>query len=90
MSATASPLLYTEIEIRSFLPSGWVIVPGGAGKWDPRSGRFSVQVYDGADNTWEIAVETDAAGKAGRLEALRAAVDRVQRKGLGRKSELLG
>lgn len=89
MSTAASPLTYTEIEIRSYLPSGWGIAPGG-GRWDPRSGRFSVQVYDGADNTWEIAVDAEKAGKAGRLEALRAAIDRVQRKGLGRKSVMLG
>lgn len=90
MSTVASPLAYTEIEIRSYLPSGWGIARGGGGRWDPRSGRFSVQVYDGADNTWEIAVDAAQAGKAGRLEALRAAIDRVQRKGLGRKSVMLG
>ncbi|KAB2967187.1 MAG: hypothetical protein F9K18_04575 [Thermoanaerobaculia bacterium] len=89
MSAIAEALSYTETEIRSFLPSGWGIVRGAAGRLDPRSGRWSIEVYDSADNVWSIHVEPDAA-RGGRLEALRAVIDRIQRKGLGRKSVLLG
>jgi hypothetical protein len=88
MSASPPTPLFTATEIRSFLPSGWGIPPGTLGQVDPRTGRWSIDVYDGADNTWRI--EVDPAAGTGRLDALRAAIDRVQRKGLGRKSVLLG
>jgi len=90
MSATAEALAYTESEIRSFLPSGWGIVRGAAGRTDPRTGRWSIDVYDSADAVWTVAVEPADAARGGRLEALRVVVDRIQRKGLGRKSVLLG
>jgi hypothetical protein len=88
MTASPATPLFTATEIRSSLPSGWNITPGSEGRVDPRTGRWSIDVYDGADNTWTIEVEP-AAGAA-RLEALRAAIDRVQRKGLGRKSVWIG
>jgi len=88
MSASQATPLFTATEIRSYLPSGWGIAPGERGRVDPRSGRWSIEVYDGADNTWTIQI--DAQAGAGRLEALRAAIDKVQRKGLGRKSIWIG
>lgn len=90
MSATAEALFYTEAEIHSFLPSGWGIVRGSTGRLDPRTGRWSIDVYDGADSAWTLEVEPEDAAHGGRLEALSAVIDRVQRKGLGRKSVLLG
>lgn len=89
MSATAGSISYTETEIRSFLPSGWGIVRGAVGRRDSRTGSWAIEVFDGADNAWTIEVEAGAAS-GGRLEALAAAIDRIQRKGLGRKSVLLG
>lgn len=90
MSTATRPLSYTEIEIRSYLPSGWGIVPGGAGGWDAGARRWAVEVYDGADTTWTIAVAGDDAASQGRLEALKAAIDRLTRKSLGRKSVISG
>jgi hypothetical protein len=89
MSATAGPPTYTEAEVRSFLPSGWGIVRGSVGRSDSRTGRWAIEVYDGADNAWTIEVEASAAS-GDRLQALATAIDRIQRKGLGRKSVLLG
>jgi hypothetical protein len=89
MTATAEALSYTESEIRSYLPSGWGIVRGALGRREARTGRWSIDVYDGADNVWKIEVEADAAAGR-RLEALATAIDRIQRRGLGRKSILLG
>jgi hypothetical protein len=86
----ASPLSYIDTETRSLLPSGWGIRPGSSGRWDPKAGRWSIEVYDGADNVWTIAVESSVAGRMGRLEALRAAIERLQRKQLGRKSVISG
>ena len=90
MSATARPLAYTDVEIRSYLPSGWGILPGGARGWDAGQSRWAIEVYDGADTSWTIAVAGDDAAKQGRLEALKAAIDRLTRKQLGRKSVITG
>jgi hypothetical protein len=90
MSIATRPLRYTDVEIRSYLPSGWGIVPGVAGAWDADARRWAVAVYDGADTTWTVAVEADAAAALGRLEALKAAIDRLTRKALGRKSVITG
>jgi hypothetical protein len=58
--------------------------------WDAAARRWAVDVYDGADTTWMIAVAGDEAAKQGRLEALKAAIDRLSRKSLGRKSVITG
>jgi len=90
MATTVAPLTYTDIEVRSYLPSGWGIVAGQAGHWDAAEGRWSIRIYDGADNTWTIAIGGADAARAGRLDALRQAIDRLTRKSLGRKSILSG
>jgi len=90
MSNANRPLAYTDVEIRSYLPSGWGIVPGGAGGWNADAGSWAVEVYDGADTTWTLAVAGGDAAKLGRIEALQAAIDRLTRKALGRKSVITG
>jgi len=90
MATTLSPLTYTEIEVRSYLPSGWGIVAGQAGRWDAAQGRWSIEIYDGADNTWTIAIGGEEAARTGRLDALREGIDRLTRKSLGRKSIISG
>lgn len=90
MSAQGGPIVYTETEIRSYLPSGWGIVPGAAGRRDARSGTWTIEVFDGADNTWKVEVDPGSAARSGRLEALRASVNRLERKALGRKSIISG
>jgi len=88
MSAKSAPLSYTDIEVRSCLPSGWGIVPGERGRWSAADGIWKLPVYDGADNVWTIAVSGAAA--ADRMAALKASIDTIQRKGLGRKSVISG
>jgi len=88
MTAKAVPLSYTDIEVRSCLPSGWGIVPGASGRWSPADGIWQLPVYDGADNVWTI--EVRAADAADRMAALRASIGRIQRRGLGRKSVISG
>lgn len=90
MSTSPRPLGYTALEIRSYLPSGWGIQAGSSGRWDADRGAWRVDVYDGADNTWTIAIAAGEAESAGRLPALKAAIDRLARKALGRKSILTG
>lgn len=84
------PLLYTETEIRGCLPSGWGIVPEAGGRWDAKKGFWTIEVYDGADNTWRLEVPHASASKDGRLAALQAAVGRLERSALGRKSIFSG
>ena len=89
-SSTGRSVGYTETEVRSYLPSGWGIVAGATGRRDAASRTWSIDVYDGADNTWKLEVAGDAASAEGRLAALQTAVRRLERKALGRKSVLFG
>ncbi|MEZ5313832.1 MAG: hypothetical protein R2862_09380 [Thermoanaerobaculia bacterium] len=52
MSRSTLPLTYTDIELRSYLPSGWGILAGAAGLWDRSAGTWKIDVYDSADNVW--------------------------------------
>jgi hypothetical protein len=89
MAETSSPLTFTDVEVRSYLPTGWGIRPGARGRWDGKRRRWTIEVYDGADNVWTVAV--DGKGKpADRLEALRLEIDRLFREALGRKSIITG
>ncbi len=90
MATVTAPMVYTEAELRGCLPAGWSLVRTAAG---PRSRHGDAYVFttrDGADQDWEIVVEAQAAGRLGRIEALREAIQRVQRRGLGRKSIITG
>jgi hypothetical protein len=86
MADNVPTLVYSETEVRSCLPTGWGIRPGSTGRWDARARRWSIEVYDGADNIWKIEVDGAKAVGDHRLPALREAVDRPYRRGLGRKS----
>ncbi len=90
MSDIAKPVVYSELEVRSHLPSGWGIQGRSPGRWNARAGRWALDVYDGADNVWTIEIRARDVTRAGRLEALRDSIDTIQRKALGRKSILTG
>lgn len=90
MAAQTRPLSFTDVELRSYLPSGWGIPPGGAGAWDAERSQWSIEVYDGADNLWTVAVGGAEAAKSGRIAALKAAIERLESRALGRKSVISG
>ena len=90
MAATSRPITYTEVEVRSQLPSGWGIAGGSAGRWDPQAGSWSVDLNDGADNSWTVTVSAAEIEKSGRPEALAAKIRQLERKALGRKSVISG
>ncbi|HSM13455.1 MAG TPA: hypothetical protein VLA66_05250 [Thermoanaerobaculia bacterium] len=90
MSPAPSPVAYTPTEIRSYLPSGWGILSPDSGSWDAARQRWTVEIYDGADNGWTVEVAAGDAQRDGRMEALKASIDRIWRKSLGRKSVLTG
>jgi hypothetical protein len=82
MSRATSRLTYTDIELRSYLPSGWGIRAGSAGSWDAAKGAWKIEVYDSADNHWPLVVDGKNASSLGRLEALQKSVDELYRKAL--------
>lgn len=84
-------LTYNEIEIRSYLPTGWDLSPSAPeGLWDADKQAWLGQVIDGAAQTWPIAVKCGDSAALGRMEALRVAMDRVFRHRLGTPTRGLG
>lgn len=81
---------YTREELLSYLPSGWELVGDDPPAWDPVKRALTVRIIDGADFDWPVVVSADAAGRHGRLEALRLAMDDVFRSRLGRPTRGLG
>lgn len=82
MSAT-EPLGYTEVEVKSVLPSGWSLLEDSAGSWESGKGIWTTRVLDDVDFDWPVVVKAEAAARLGRLEALRLAMDQVYRERLG-------
>lgn len=81
--AESNRLTFTDIEIRSYLPSGWGIRPNGTGTWDAGNSTYKIEVYDSTDNLWPLKVTGKEAAAQGRLPALKASVDLLYRKALG-------
>ncbi|MFL6195473.1 MAG: hypothetical protein ACJ75H_14955 [Thermoanaerobaculia bacterium] len=80
---TNQDLHYTETEIRSYLPTGWDLIGGAQGAWDPKKKTWRATVLDNVDFDWPLEVRAAEAAKLGRLEALRQALNRVYRERLG-------
>ncbi|HUF77396.1 MAG TPA: hypothetical protein VMR44_00625 [Thermoanaerobaculia bacterium] len=85
-----APFVYTEVELRSYLPPGWNLAGAPLGRWDPRKGRWSVRVEDTADVRWDLEIDARDVDEKGRHEALRLAVDRLHRNRLGKRTRGLG
>jgi hypothetical protein len=94
--AADEPLTYTEDEVRSFLPSGWRLLAGDdpnaelsphtIGSWDGRKRAWRMRVLDNVDFDWPLVVKAADAAKLrgnGRIEALRQAMDKLNRERLG-------
>jgi hypothetical protein len=77
------PLSYSEVEIRSVLPSGWSLLEESPGTWDAGKQTWTARVLDNVDFDWPVVVQADAAGRLGRIEALKRAMDKVYRERLG-------
>lgn len=79
-----SDISYTRHEILDYLPGGWSLAdPANSGAWDPRRRRWEVTLRDIADVDWQLCVDGKTAAKAGRIEALKRAVDTLYRSALG-------
>lgn len=80
---------YTDEELRGYLPLGWDYT--GASDWDDDRGVLTLTILDDVDFDWPVRVSAEeAAGDAGRLGALRNAIDRVYRDRLGKHTRGLG
>ena len=79
---------YLPIEVRSYLPGGWVLPDNSYGTFDTKQAAWEITVIDGADSDHKIKVDTKAATSLGRLPALRQAIDATYRKSLGKKGIL--
>lgn len=82
MASPAQLLTFTDIELRSYLPSGWGIHSGAVGRWDAAKRAWKIDVCDSADNLWPLVVTGKNAEARGRLQALRQSVDRLYRNAL--------
>ena len=78
----AEELSYTQVEIRSFLPTGWSLAAGNEeGQWDAERGSWSVVLIDGTDLKWPIVIDLTKATSLGRMEALRQATRKAYLRG---------
>jgi hypothetical protein len=75
---------YTRQELLDYLPPGWALEERtGAGVWNSHRNRWEVTLRDIADVDWRLTVDGRAAAKAGRIEALKQALDGLYREALG-------
>lgn len=89
--STVPRLSYNRIEIESYLPSGWSLdVQAPEGAWDEKKRAWRTTLFDGLELSWPLEVTLQAVEKSSRLDALKAAVDRVYRRRLGDHTRGLG
>jgi len=72
------PLSYIEIELESYLPAGWTLGQPEP-HWQDDKGAFHARVLDGSFLAWDLWIPKEEADKHGRIEALRRAVDKLDR-----------
>ena len=73
------PLMYTDVELESYIPTGWVLADDDVPGWDSKRKAFRVKVIDGSDLDWELLIRQSEVDEHGRIEALRQAVDKLFR-----------
>ena len=76
-----SILYFTANELQSYLPAGWMAPD--TGEWVSGDNAWRVKVTDGADQEWTLEIGAREVDKIGRAGALRQAIDRLCREGLG-------
>lgn len=72
-------LSYSTIELESHLPSGWSL-EAVEGSYDPKRQRWRIAVQDISELVWTLVVDRKEAELLGRIPALRAAINRLERK----------
>lgn len=74
------PVSYTTLELASYLPAGWTLADEPAPAWDDAKGAWRCTVIDLCDLDWQLVVPQKEVAAHGRIEALRRAVDQLDRK----------
>lgn len=74
------PLMYTDVELESYIPSGWSLADGRERGWNAKDDAFRCVLLDGSELDWELVVPLADTKRHGRIEALRRAVDELDRK----------
>jgi hypothetical protein len=72
------PLTYTDVELESYLPAGWVLGDPGP-HWHDGEQAFHATVLDGSELDWDLWVPKAEVDRHGRIEALRRAIDKLDR-----------
>ena len=70
---------FTDDELASYLPAGWTLAADPPPRWDADKDTFRCTVVDGSDLDWPLAVTKADADAHGRIDALRRAVDKLDR-----------
>jgi hypothetical protein len=73
------PATYTDLELEGYIPAGWTLAPGERPAWDGKRGEYRFRVVDTSDLDWQVVVPGREIERHGRIEALRQAVDRLNR-----------
>ncbi len=88
------PFDYTEDELRSYLPTGWTLIPDSTGEiqvtWNPKKRIWSARIEDTADMPWNLEIRAADVEKDGRLPALKKSMDRLYVDRLGKRTRGLG
>lgn len=85
-----APFSYTDDELRSYLPTGWTLLDDPLGSWSQKKETLSIRLEDGADMPWDLEIRARDVHDAGRIEALDAAMDRLYKGRLGKRTKGLG
>lgn len=78
-SSLETPLSYSSIEVRSYLPPGWNLEQA-EGTFEERRRCWQIEVQDVSELVSTLEVNQKQAEKLGRIPALRAAIDQLVRK----------
>lgn len=78
-SDRSGALSYSTIELESYLPPGWNL-EAAKGTYDPKRQRWQIAVQDVSKLLWTLVVDRKEADRLGRISALQAAFDRLERK----------
>ncbi len=78
-SDRSSTLSYSTIELQSYLPPGWNLETD-QGTYEPKRQRWQIAIQDGSELVSTLIVDQKEADRLGRIAALRAAIDRLERR----------
>ena len=73
------PVSFTDVELASYLPAGWLLAESPPPTWDADEGAFRCTVIDGSELDWPLLVAKGDVDEHGRIPALKRAIDKLDR-----------